>query len=164
MVLNTDVWRFNTFVNLISNSCLCVLIWWRIMLETVKTISRLIQVNHQDTVTYSDHRITLSCQSCRLRGLWICVCPPLWSRLTYQQRPDDCYKVLYRGSWLPEDESYWLRWRSDFSSNATIRSKPSHIQLNISQLWLDECVQDICKLYDYHLGHWETVHLHKYCI
>lgn len=33
----------------------------------------------------------------------------------------NCHEILYRPSWCPKDESLWLWWCPDFTSNTTIR-------------------------------------------
>lgn len=49
------------------------------------------------------------------------------------------HEILYRHSWFPEVESWWLWWPPGFSSNTTNRSNFSPILRNIttSTTWLD---------------------------
>ncbi len=56
--------------------------------------------------------------------LWMTVLfqPPLWSRLKYLNKCSVYFhEVLYRHSWFPVNESYWLWWSCDSSSSTTMR-------------------------------------------
>ncbi len=51
-----------------------------------------------------------------------CLSSPLWSKLKYlhNQLMVSC-AILCKNCWLSNDESYWLCWSPDFSSDATSR-------------------------------------------